>query len=281
MRRRVRLALQPLFAAVTLVSLGGLWAGVGRAAVVPGGDSPVREVTEAERAGLAAAWKEVDALAKAVEQQEVVPNFGSRAEAAVRKGLAAAKAEKGGSLEQAIDAPLETLFKQQLIALAVRAADRYEQEMELRPNPLEAGLAAEKQFVDGAKQLVRRGSNWSYKAEHQDLLARLGISYSKDFQLVDEQAKKGQGKQVTIEVIRKLQQQAASVQREVETRGAFPWNVKWQYFIENSPVGFRGQYNQGRSIVELLLIPQPDPRLKNNLLNRLGPLNLAIAFDML
>ena len=34
------------------------------------------------------------------------------------------------------------------------------------------------------------------------------------------------------------------MQREAETRGAFPWNVKWQYMVENTPVGFRGQYNQ-------------------------------------
>ena len=61
----------------------------------------------------------------------------------------------------------------------------------------------------------------------------------------------------------------------------------FRYFIESSPVGFRGQYNQatsiyagsglkntkfcqGRSIVELLLLPSPDPRLKKNLLNRIG-----------
>eukprot|EP00439_Symbiodinium_sp_Y106_P016895 s1912_g2.t1 len=79
------------------------------------------------------------------------------------------------------------------------------------------------------------------------------------------------------EVIRKLQQQSEAVQREVETRGAFPWKINWQYFVDNSPVGFRGQYSQGRSIVELLLLPSPDPRMKNNLLNKIGPLNLAAA----
>ena len=53
--------------------------------------------------------------------------------------------------------------------------------------------------------------------------------------------RQGQGKHVTLEaqccfslsfasfkVIRKLQQQSEAVQREVETRGAFPWKVNWQ-----------------------------------------------------
>merc|ERR1712187_904815 len=97
-------------------------------------------------------------------------------------------------------------------------------------------------------------------------------------ELVQTQGRHGQGKQVTIEVIRKLQQQLASIQRRADARGAFPWNVKWQYFMENSPLGFRGQYAQGRSIVELLLMP--DPRRKNDLLNRIGPLNVAVGFDL-
>lgn len=151
--------------------------------------------------------------------------------------------------------------------------------MAMRPNPLQASLAAKQTFLDGVSGLVRPGSGWDSEGALEDLVGRLEESYRSDSQLVNEQAKQGTGKQVTIEVIRKLQQQAASVLREADTRGAFPWNVKWQYFVENSPLGFRGSYSQGRSVVELLLMP--DPRQKKNILNRIGPLNLAVAFDML
>ncbi|CAE8634202.1 unnamed protein product, partial [Polarella glacialis] len=207
-----------------------------------------------------------------VARKGVVPHFGTLAAAVVKRGVAASGA--GGAeaegLEQAIDAPLRMLFQQQLQTLLVRAADRYDEEMTARPNPMEARRAAEEMFLRGARDLVRPFSDWRYEAEHQDLLSRLLQSFGQDLQLVTEQGKQGQGKHVTIEVIRKLQEQGAGVQREAETRGAFPWNVKWQYMVENSPLGFRGQYNQGRSVVELLLMPSPDPRLKKNLLNRLG-----------
>jgi len=234
-------------------------------------------------AALSEAWKQVDSLSEKVASQGVVPGFGRKAEAIVRRAVASAGASgnDASGLEAILDAPLKVLFAQQLQSLLAKAVDHYDAEMTARPNPLEAGIAAAEFFERAAAELKRPGGDWSSEAEKQDLLARVDQNYGRDWQLVNEQAKQGQGKQVTIEVIRKLQEQAASVQREMETRGAFPWKVKWQYFLENSPLGFRGQYAQGRSIVELLLMPSPDPRQKNNLLNKIGPLNLAVAFDML
>merc|ERR1712146_77565 len=123
--------------------------------------------------------------------------------------------------------------------------------------------------------------NWSFQNEYRDFIALIGMSYDQDSELVFQEAKRGQGGHITMEVIRKLQEQASVVQTLADTRGAFPWNVRWQYFIENSPLGFRGQYAQGRSVIEMLLMPSPDPRLKNNLLNKIGPLNVAVAFDVL
>lgn len=232
---------------------------------------------------LAEAWQSVDSLGEQVLSKGILPKFGKLADDVVGKAVktAGAAGDDAHGLAQVLDAPLRALYQQQLQTLMGRCADVYEAELEKRPNPLEASWAASDLFVKSASDLVRPGSGWSFEAEHQDLLARLKSAYSRDMIVVQDQAKKGQGKQVTIEVIRKLQQQAAAVQREAETRGAFPWNVKWQYMVENTPVGFRGQYNQGRSVVELLLMPSMDPRQKNNILNKIGPLNLAVAFDML
>lgn len=128
---------------------------------------------------------------------------------------------------------------------------------------------------------MRPGSGWGFEDARQDLLASLTPSHGHDTQLVDQQGKQGQGKQVTIEVIRKLQQQSASIQREAETRGALPWNFKWQYFMDRSPLGFRGQYAQGRHILELLIMPyQGSKTWFWQLLNTIGHLNLAAGFDM-
>lgn len=281
--------------AVSLAALAGLFLLAPRRGLAalgggscppPGADSqaasPTLDVPASEAATLAAAWKKVDGLAKLVEKKGIVPDFGKRAEAIVDSAVSeAATGSAARSLEQLLDARLLAMFQRQLQELTVRCADLYEAVVEQQPNPLEAARSAEEAFCRGADGLVRPGSSWSYEAEREDLVALVSESQDADAQLVESQANQGRGKQITIEVIKKLQEQEAAVRQEANTRGAFPWNMKWQYFIENSPVGFRGQYMQGRSVVELLLMPSPDPRYKKNLLNRIGPLNLAVAFDML
>eukprot|EP00913_Durusdinium_trenchii_P021981 g20654.t1 len=183
-----------------------------------------------------------------VHKQGLVPRFGFIADKIIKRGLRIAGEKPGSGLEKALDAPLQALFREQLHTLSARAADRYEESMAAKPNPVEARRAAEDCFVQGAEGLMRPHSDWSYEDELRDLVLRIadssGDGLSQDMQLIQEQGKQGQGKHVTLEVIRKLQQQSEAVQREVETRGAFPWKVNWQYFIESSPVGFRGQYNQ-------------------------------------
>lgn len=223
---------------------------------------------------------ELDTL---VDKKGVVHDFGRRADEVVRSSMAKVgkDAEARALVEQALDAQLLAIFRRQLVTLRSKSVDHYEAVLSTRPNPLEASEQAVEIFTSAAKGLVRPGSSWSYDVELRDLQSWLAASDARDSALLKEKGQHAQGKQVTIEVIRQLQQQAAAVQREAETRGAFPWEVKWQYFLDNSPLGFRGQYTQGRSVVELLLMPSPDPRLKKNWLNRIGPLNLAVAFDML
>lgn len=231
-------------------------------------------------AALAAAWEEIDDLTISVADRGLVPRFGQQAQTLVRRAVDKAGCDSE-TMETGLDAPLEALFRRQLQTLRAVAVDRYDAEILARPNPFVARRAAEQAFLDGASELVRPGANWSFDAELQDFAALVGSSYDHDVQLVEEQAKRGQGGHITIEVIRELQEQAAAVQRMAERRGAFPWNIRWQYFLEKSPLGFRGQYAQGRSVIEMLLMPSPDPRLKNNILNRIGPLNVAVSFDML
>lgn len=275
--------LQRIVPALALATAALVAVAPGRLTALAAGGAAPDAATSSAPEFLAKAYADVDALAKLVDEGSVIAGFGKKAanivDRAVESGAAAGVGAE--SVEQALDAPLRALFHMQVQTLLARAVDVYDAVMTTRPNPLEASLAAKKHFLDGLRDLVRPGSNWAAEPELEDLMNRLQESYVVDSQIIDEQVKQGQGKQVTIEVIKKLQQQAAAVKREAETRGAFPWDVKWQYFVENSPVGFRGQYTQGRSVVELLLMPSPDPRLKKNLLNRIGPLNLAVAFDML
>lgn len=287
-RRCPVLFLTGVFATVS-IGLAPGWTTVGLA----GADGSNAETRPASRPALdipadfaralQMAWKKVDDLKELVNRRGIVPGFGRRAQQIVQTALIEANAQGSSaeSLELVLDAPLRALFQQQLHSLVLRCADIYEAEVTARPNPLEAKQTAEAKFLNSASDLVRPGSDWDFEPEHQDLLQLVHESFGRDSQIVQEQVKQGRGKQIAIEVIRKLQEQQAAVQREVETRGAFPWNVKWQYMVDNTPVGFRGQYSQGRSIVELLLMPSPDPRYKNNILNRIGPLNLAVAFDML
>lgn len=235
-------------------------------------------------AALNYAWREVDNLASEVDRKGMVPYFGRRADRVIRKAISKARAQGADaeSLEAALDAPLKALYQRQIIEVRARAADLYDMQVAARPNLFEALESAEKLFSAAVSELERPGAGWSTEADREDFLSWLRRSHGGDFQLHDEQGKRSEGKQVTLEVIRKLQQQASTVQREAESRGALPWDIKWQYLIEKSPLGFRGQYTGGRSVVELLLMP--DPRYKegllNSVVNRIGPMNVAVGFDL-
>lgn len=235
-----------------------------------------------EKSTLSDAWREVDALAAQVRARRLVPALGKRSARLI--GTVVRNADTVGvsaaEVEKVFDAALQVLFQQQLLTLEMRALDRYEQELMKRPNPLLAGFVAEKVFVDGAQEALRPGSNWSYAVEHRDVVRALSANQERDIRSIALLGKSGQGKHVTAQSIRKLQQQAEVVSRQVESRGAFPWDVTWQYINSRNPIGFRGQYSGGRSVVEVLLMPSPDPKQKKSLLNRLGPLNLAVVFDM-
>mmetsp|Transcript_52588 Transcript_52588/g.97362 ORF Transcript_52588/g.97362 Transcript_52588/m.97362 type:complete len:308 (+) Transcript_52588:105-1028(+) len=229
------------------------------------------------------AWREIDGLARLISRRGVVPDFGRRADSVVRKATSRASS-KGPSkrLVQVLDAPLHSLFKKQLQTLRARLMDQYEADMFVQPNPLEAAWHAEKVFTETAQGLVRPGSDWEFAVEHEDLLAWLNECYKRDMELVAEQGKQGAGTQITTEVIRALQEQAASVQRTADAHGAFPWEINWQWIDMRSLLGFRGQYNKGRSFVELLYLPSGDPQKKKKYWwHRLGPANLAMSFDAL
>lgn len=247
--------------------------------------SRLRARTHPDRPGdsFADALKEIDLLSASVAKEGFIPDFGRRAAVILQSAHVPASSSnaEANALADNLDAPLEALFLRQLQTLVVQAVDLYDAEMEARPNPAHAGFAAQAFFDAGVAELRRPGSTWSAQAEREDLLLRLEESYARDVGLLAEQARRGQGKQITMQVVQKLQQQGLDVQRQVESRGALPWNVKWQYFLEDSPVGFRGQYDKGRSVLEMLLMPSPDPKQKDKLLNKIGPLNLAVAFDML
>lgn len=267
-----------------LVSAAGDDSAAPAPASISGGGSSRPPSAFAE--ALADALLRIDSLRAEADSVGLVPHYGRRANSIVQSALEVSGVQPASRDEKALkvvlDGPLRALFQQQLQTLWDRAVDKYDEIMASKPNPYEAGEAARQLFLTEAEKMLLPDSNWSFEAELNDLMTLLSRSHGHDAKLVELRGKQGQGKQVTIEVIRKLQSQAASIRREAEVRGAFPWNVKWQYFVERSPVGFRGQYSQGRSIVELLLMP--DPRSKksmlNKMLNKVGPLNLAVGFDL-
>lgn len=237
-------------------------------------------------ATLADAMLRIDGLSAEVDRIGVVSDFGRRADGIVHRALSRARVAKNSrdarALEAALDGRLQALFRQQLQTLRDQAVDLYEEQMGESRNPYEAGQEALRTFDEAAADLRRPGSSWSIEQEYGDLLSVLKGSYDRDFALVSSRAENGQGKHVTIQVLKRLQEQSESIQRETENRGALPWNFRWQWFLERSPLGFRGQYAQGRSIVELLLMPHPqfkDAGLMG-ILNRVGPLNVAVGFDL-
>jgi len=260
---------------------------------VPVSMSTAAETTENTKGdaftlALVDAGREVDRLTDSVDHHGFVVGFGRHAERLVRQ--CSAVAGSGTSLadshvhllQAAVDARLEALFRLQLQNLRAQAVDHYEAAVQARPNPLEASLEAEQAFLAGASDLVRPGSGWSFEAEHRELVAWLHWCGSRDARRFEEQGKRGRGKLVTVKAIGQLEQHAANMRRLAQSRGAPPWDVRWDYTPGRASfVGFRGQYAQGRSVVEMMFKPNPDPGLKQKgFLKWLGPLNLAVAFDL-
>lgn len=226
--------------------------------------------------------RKVDALRNDAARFGLIPHFGKKAKRIVDKTVSSipGSVEHNRVVEKLVDAPLSALFRQQVQVLVLQALDRYDYEMSYRPNPYEAALAANQLFESGLGDLRRPDSNWEADSEKRILLERLQSKYEWDWDRVLDLARQGSGK-VSLQNIRGLQGQLATVRKSVDSRGAFPWNFRWQYLLDKSPLGFRGQYEKGRSVVEMLLTPTPDPRQKHKLLNKIGPLNLAVAFDAL
>lgn len=252
-----------------------------------GPEVPRLRLPERSRHAVSAALAEVVGLRREAAKRGLVPGFGLKAREILDRAanLASGEGHDDAAARQValqVGAPLHALFRRQVQVALWRALEVYEDGVRAAPNPLEAALAADVFFTTAVADLRTGGpaqAHWDTTLEKDELLARLSRNFAADSEAASLQAGHGEGAAIGAAALRRLQDQAVNIQKSVDTRGAPPWVANWQYLVEDSPLGFRGSYESGRAVLEMMLTPRPGPASGQGLIGTLGPLNLALSFD--
>lgn len=230
---------------------------------------------------LRTALEEVRPLEAQVEEGKIVPKFGEKADAIIKK----ARSSAGGGqadMERAVDGALQALFLKQLALLRQQVSKNFEN----AGRPVEQGHAtmtkADAQFVKEAQDLVRPGSAWSFEEERLALRAFLEGSFRRDAALAEEKARSVQTQQATVDIINKLQTQMETIQQKMQgMQAGSPWVLSTSYRLPGTPLQIIGRYQQGRANVELNLTPDRDPaNSEAGFVEGIGPANVGLSFNV-
>lgn len=231
--------------------------------------------------GVAGIWAQaveaIRPLKEEIDSGHIVPKFGEKAEAIVRKS--------GATLERAVDGLLHSLFLRQLALLRQQTAQKFVGAGARgggNSRPLETMTQADQLFVAQAEELKRPGSTWSYEQERYALRSTLQGHYQRAAALLEEKAMAAQSQQATIEVIGRLQAQMENLQQKVQhLRAGSPWFLSSSYRIPGTPLSVIGRYQQGRANIEINLSPDRDPaNAQAGFVEGYGPANLGVGLNI-
>mmetsp|Transcript_78318 Transcript_78318/g.162718 ORF Transcript_78318/g.162718 Transcript_78318/m.162718 type:complete len:330 (+) Transcript_78318:98-1087(+) len=234
-------------------------------------------------------WTKVQELDRTLQRNGRVKNFGLRAHALLASIDGSSDKMVIDATRRALDSILEAMYHSQMRNLLWESMNIYEETLATRPNPREAALQAQRHFDRVASELERAGSSWgrsSSSSERSELQNQLRRQYDLDWQHLAGRARSGRGKRVTMEALENLQEKAITSEAQAISRGSSAWSAKWQHMFSTLPLGLRGQYQNGRSTLEVMLLPDTRREGSSSLwssfwswVNRLGPLNVAASFD--
>jgi hypothetical protein len=231
-----------------------------------------------------------------IDQQEVVGNFGTQAQALVQQALEdfASSAPKAGSasqraslskqlgaLEAALDAPLQVLFMHQLQALRQTALQRFKSATTGGGSPFQAMLQADTAFAQAAEGLIRPGASWTFARERAFLQTLMTSLAEASEQSQSRQLQSAQQQQTAMQFLQSQQQMIQQLQMQLYGQSS-PWNVGVAYRIPDTNFNVQGSYQQGRANVQLSCVPDEyAPFLgPNGFTNGVGPGNLGLSLNL-
>mmetsp|Transcript_98924 Transcript_98924/g.176257 ORF Transcript_98924/g.176257 Transcript_98924/m.176257 type:complete len:277 (+) Transcript_98924:65-895(+) len=265
--RRLR-GMQTLLAASCAVLMLLSWAYPNARGAADTGEAAGAGRRENMKTALGKAMSQISGLRSQVEAGNLIPKFGSRAEAIIADAGAVSP-----ELAKVVEGALEPLFLAQasILRQKVAVADF---------GDLDAVEAAEERFLQEGKDLT--AASWSLEPERQRLRDSLEHEVRSTAGLAEERARAALAQRSAIEVMARLQDQMEQlVAKSQGSQSKSPWVLSTSYRIPKTPLQFFSKYEQGRADVELTLSPDKDPsQSEGSITQSIGPARIGLSFDV-
>eukprot|EP00567_Pseudictyota_dubia_P016473 CAMPEP_0197448728 /NCGR_PEP_ID=MMETSP1175-20131217/18674_1 /TAXON_ID=1003142 /ORGANISM="Triceratium dubium, Strain CCMP147" /LENGTH=301 /DNA_ID=CAMNT_0042980601 /DNA_START=60 /DNA_END=965 /DNA_ORIENTATION=+ len=215
--------------------------------------------------------------------QKALEEFAKNAPDAGDDSLAASTYDrKLEELEAVLDASLQVIYLRQLALLREEALQTYRANTRVtEASDYEAMLQADSQFVRGAEEATRKGSDWDFSSERSYLQSVMNDVAQTRKKLIDVQMKATEKQNVILQVLQQQQQIIQQLQMQLYGQTS-PWNVGMAYRIPDTNFNLQGQYQQGRTNLQLSCVPDEyAPMLgPNGFTNGVGPGNLGLSLNL-
>jgi len=209
-------------------------------------------------------------------------DFSSNAPVAGESDAAGIYDRKLEELEAAIDAPLQVLYLRQLALLREQALTNYKSASKTsEASDYEAMINADAQFVAGAEESTRDGSDWDFAYERTYLQTVMNDLASASKKLTDVQVKAGQQQSTAMQYLQQQQQMIQQLQMQLYGQSS-PWNVGVAYRIPDTNFNLQGAYQQGRTNIQVSCVPDEYASMlgPNGFTNGVGPGNLGLSLNL-
>lgn len=243
---------------------------------------------------LADASGEIADLLDKVEAGERLDNFGETAHTLMSRALQeydvmttefvdeAVYERKRKELEVILDTALNTVYMKNVAIIAREALSAFKAQI-AEDMPAEYALyTADVKFVKQAKDGIRQGSAWSYESERGDLMNMMKEIAAQQRKLMDTQVNASQQQSKAIQILRMQHAQMQAVQQQAMGGGVGQWNVGAAYRPPDSIVNLSLAYQQGRTNVQVSMVPDESSSLlgPTGFTEGVGPGNLGLSFNV-
>lgn len=240
------------------------------------------------------AQNETKELQKVVDEGNRITGLGNKASEIMSKTLEEYDVEttkfvedpvcdkKRRELESIIDTGLSTVFMKNTAVCAREALASFKTNVAGEMPADYALYSADAQFQAAAKDGVRPGSTWSFESERNDLHNMMTEISTQQRKLLDSQVQASLQHSKAIQFLRMQHAQMQAVQQQALGGGVGQWNVGAAYRPPDSNVNVSLGYQQGRTNVQVSMVPDESTSLlgPTGFTSGVGPGNLGLSFNI-
>lgn len=243
---------------------------------------------------LSKAQLEVKVLQKDVDDGNKITGLGGKAKDIMTKALEQYDVDtsnfvddpvyekKRRELESIIDTSLGTVYMKNTAICSREALASFKSNVSGDMPADYALYSADAQFQAAAKEGVRPGSTWSFETERADLHNMMTEIAAQQRKLYDSQVQASLQHSKAIQFLRMQHAQMQAVQQQALGGGVGQWNVGAAYRPPDSNVNVSLGYQQGRTNVQVSMVPDESTSLlgPTGFTAGVGPGNLGLSFNV-